>query len=96
MIVVLRFDVDCTSSSATWKIGCRPSNNMASHKRSRFTSGFTFDAPFEQASYMESAHYRPLDFTVGLSALGVLALGIVPGAVIALVQGATQLMMSGA
>ena len=42
------------------------------------------------------ARYRSLDFAVGLSALSVLVLGIMPGAVIALAQGAAQLMMSGA
>jgi NADH-quinone oxidoreductase subunit N len=45
---------------------------------------------------VEPVHYRPLDFTVGLSALGVLVLGIVPGAVIGLAQNAAQLLIAGA
>jgi len=44
---------------------------------------------------IQPAHYRALDFTVGLSALGVLALGIVPGIVITVVQAAAQWFMSG-
>ncbi len=44
---------------------------------------------------VQAAHYRSLDFTVGLSALGVVALGIVPGLVITVVQAAAQWFMSG-
>ena len=41
-------------------------------------------------------HYRVLDFTVGLSALAVLVLGIVPGFVLTLVQNAAQWLIAGA
>ena len=44
---------------------------------------------------VQPSHYRTLDFTVGFSALGVLALGIVPGLVISMVQAAAQWFMSG-
>ena len=44
---------------------------------------------------VQPVHYRALDFTVGFSALGVLALGIVPGLVISMVQAAAQWFMSG-
>jgi NADH-quinone oxidoreductase subunit N len=39
--------------------------------------------------------YRPLNFTVGLAAVGVLVLGIVPGVVITLVQNAAQWLIAG-
>ncbi len=45
---------------------------------------------------VQPVHYRALDFTVGLSALGVLVLGIVPGLVITLVQNAAQWLIAGA
>ena len=45
---------------------------------------------------VQPVHYRALDFTVGLSALGVLVLGIVPGAVLVLVQNAAQWLIAGA
>src|SRR5512139_728393 len=45
---------------------------------------------------MQPVHYRVLDFTVGLSALGVLVLGIVPGVVVTLVQNAAQWLIAGA
>ena len=45
---------------------------------------------------VQPVHYRALDFTVGLSALGVLVLGIVPGVVITLVQNAAQWLIAGA
>jgi len=44
---------------------------------------------------VQPVHYRSLDFTVGFSALGVVALGIVPGLVITAVQAAAQWFMSG-
>jgi len=44
---------------------------------------------------VQPLHYRSLDFTVGFSALGVVALGIVPGLVIGMVQAAAQWFMSG-
>jgi NADH-quinone oxidoreductase subunit N len=44
---------------------------------------------------VQPVHYRALDFTVGLSALGVLVLGIVPGLVITLVQNAAQWLIAG-
>jgi len=40
--------------------------------------------------------YRVLDFTVGLAALGVLVLGIVPGLVLTVVQNAAQWLIAGA
>jgi NADH-quinone oxidoreductase subunit N len=49
----------------------------------------------EPAHEVQPVHYRALDFTVGFSALGVLALGIVPGLVISMVQAAAQWFMSG-
>jgi NADH:ubiquinone oxidoreductase subunit 2 (subunit N) len=49
----------------------------------------------EPAHEVQPVHYRSLDFTVGFSALGVLALGIVPGMVITAVQAAAQWFMSG-
>jgi NADH-quinone oxidoreductase subunit N len=45
---------------------------------------------------VQPVHYRALDFTVGLSALGVLVLGIIPGAVVTLVQNAAQWLIAGA
>ncbi len=45
---------------------------------------------------VQPVRYRALDLTVGLSAIGVLALGIVPMAVLALVQSAATLFMGGA
>jgi NADH-quinone oxidoreductase subunit N len=44
---------------------------------------------------VQPVHYRVLDFTVGLSALGVLVLGIVPGLVLTLVQNAAQWLIAG-
>ncbi len=45
---------------------------------------------------VQPVHYRTLDFTVGLPALGVLVLGILPGLVITLVQNAAQWLIAGA
>jgi NADH-quinone oxidoreductase subunit N len=45
---------------------------------------------------VQPVNYRPLNFTVGLAAVGVLVLGIVPGAVITLVQNAAQWLIAGA
>ena len=45
---------------------------------------------------VQPVHYRVLDFTVGLSALGVLVLGIVPGLVLTVVQNAAQWLIAGA
>jgi NADH:ubiquinone oxidoreductase subunit 2 (subunit N) len=45
---------------------------------------------------VQPVSYRPLNFTVGLAAVGVLVLGIVPGLVIALVQNAAQWLIAGA
>jgi NADH-quinone oxidoreductase subunit N len=44
---------------------------------------------------VEPVNYRPLNFTVGLAAVGVLVLGIVPGVVITLVQNAAQWLIAG-
>jgi NADH-quinone oxidoreductase subunit N len=44
---------------------------------------------------VQPVHYRALDFTVGLSALGVLVLGIIPGTVLILVQNAAQWLIAG-
>ena len=45
---------------------------------------------------VQPVNYRPLNFTVGLAAVGVLVLGIVPGVVITLVQNAAQWLIAGA
>jgi NADH-quinone oxidoreductase subunit N len=45
---------------------------------------------------VQPVSYRPLNFTVGLAAVGVLVLGIVPGLVITLVQNAAQWLIAGA
>jgi NADH-quinone oxidoreductase subunit N len=45
---------------------------------------------------VQPVHYRVLDFTVGLSALAVLLLGIAPGLVLTLVQNAAQWLIAGA
>jgi NADH-quinone oxidoreductase subunit N len=45
---------------------------------------------------VQPVSYRPLNFTVGLAAVGVLVLGIVPGVVITLVQNAAQWLIAGA
>ena len=50
----------------------------------------------EPGHEVQPVHYRALDFTVGLSALGVLVLGIVPGVVLTLVQNAAQWLIAGA
>lgn len=49
----------------------------------------------EPGHEVQPVHYRALDFTVGLSALGVLLLGIVPGLVVSVAQAAAQWFMSG-
>ncbi len=50
----------------------------------------------EPGREVQPVRYRALDLTVGLSAAGVLVLGIVPMAVLAMVQGAAVLFMAGA
>jgi NADH-quinone oxidoreductase subunit N len=45
---------------------------------------------------VQPVNYRPLNFAVGLAAVGVLVLGIVPGVVITLVQNAAQWLIAGA
>ena len=50
----------------------------------------------EPGREVQPVRYRALDLTVGLSALGVLVLGIAPMAALTLVQGAAQLFMGGA
>jgi NADH-quinone oxidoreductase subunit N len=50
----------------------------------------------EPGHAVQPVSYRPLNFTVGLAAVGVLVLGIVPGLVIALVQNAAQWLIAGA
>jgi NADH-quinone oxidoreductase subunit N len=45
---------------------------------------------------VQPVNYRPLNFTVGLAAVGVLVLGIIPGVVITLVQNAAQWLIAGA
>jgi NADH-quinone oxidoreductase subunit N len=54
---------------------------------------FMHDAEPEHA--VQPVHYRVLDFTVGLSALAVLVLGIIPGTVLVLVQNAAQWLIAG-
>ncbi|CAG0929521.1 NADH-quinone oxidoreductase subunit N [Thermoflexales bacterium] len=44
---------------------------------------------------VQPVNYRPLNFTVGLAAAGVLALGVLPNAVLALVQNAAQWLIAG-
>src|SRR5512136_2675255 len=44
---------------------------------------------------VQPVHYRALDFTVGFSALSVVALGIAPMAVLTLVQNAAQWLIAG-
>ncbi len=50
----------------------------------------------EPGREVQPVRYRALDLTVGLSALGVLVLGIVPMAALTLVQNAAALFMGGA